>query len=338
MTKVVETPGFFDETAPGVCFSNGRYHNGTLHPLTENDRNLFIIPHAYDEKADSKQWDEWASRFWPDPKIRNIIMEFLGSCLFGLAPKYERALFLYGTGNNGKSTLLHMIKSLFAKDAVVSINPHSFGNEYYRAQLIKAQLNVVTELRFKELTDTETVKAIISGESISARQPAGKVFFFEPTMGNIFAGNKLPLVNDFTYGFRKRFLLVPCEVKIPEKEIKKGYHSYLEEHAMQGFIRRIVQSAERLQARGRYEESHIIEAAKEEWIQRSDQVSDFINEALRTSNEITAIREIYEHYRLWSVMNGHKQLSKRNLINRLREHGIEDGRTPNYKGLRVTCV
>lgn len=332
-------PGFFNTRTEGICFKNGRYLNGKLYPLTPEDHNTFIIPHTYNPEADTSKWYKWFSYFWPDKNIQKIILEFIGACLFGVVTNYERALMLLGGGDNGKSTLLHMIRALFQPQAVISINPQNFSNEYYRAKLIKAQLNIVTELKYEELKDTETIKAIISGEEISAREPMGKVFFFEPKMGNIFAGNKLPKANDLTHGFRKRFLLIPCDVTIHQNNIIPDYHLYLENNAMDGFIKELVKNAEALIKQKKYTESYKVDEAKRTWFKDSDQIEQFVDEAILVDNEKdkkkngikTGIQAIYNHYRAWASITGHKIMSKRSMVQRLRNLGIRETRTKNQR-------
>jgi putative DNA primase/helicase len=83
------------------------------------------------------------------------------------------------------------------------------SERFSRAQLFGAAVNVVSEMPESDLLAADTLKAIISGDTIEVERKHQDPFSFTPRAAHIFAANKLPASRDRSHGLWRR--LVPVE-------------------------------------------------------------------------------------------------------------------------------
>lgn len=214
----VERPTFFHEAAAGVAFSNcfvaavGREVH--VRPHAAEHRARAQLPYAYRQGALCPLWLDTLGGIWRgDDDMQqkaDFLGQFIGASMLGIAWKFERNPVLVGsTAANGKSTVLRVLQALFRPEQVVSVAPQDFRHEYHRAKLRGALLNVVSELPDRDLMDTSSYKAIVSGDLIGGRNPGEPVITFKALAGHLFACNELPPVADTSGGPWRRF--VPLE-------------------------------------------------------------------------------------------------------------------------------
>jgi P4 family phage/plasmid primase-like protien len=324
--EILGTQKWFDRPTPGAYFGNGRWWKGELHPHTSEDHNRFCLPLAYDPNADTTVWDGFMEQLLPDPAARDTIHEFVGAALTGIATTYAKALFLIGAGANGKSTLIEVIRELFNPQFVKTIAPHEFAEPYYKGELAKAQLNVVSEVSKRELVSAEAFKAIISGDQVNGRVPYKPVFDFRPRAAHIFAANQLPMIEDRSHGFRRRLMVVPFDVKIT-KQIPH-YHEILIEKGLAGLLRRAIEGSERLVAQGCYTEATRGKDVLDAWMKDTNPVALFVEgctdpgELYDEKKEVTSA-VLYSTYSNWADLNGFRPVASNAFGRQLVELGVE---------------
>lgn len=123
-----------------------------------------------------------------------------GLALLGLAPRLQLpALILCGERGTGKSTLAAVLVSLYPSGAVSNIEPQQWGSTdaagYHLASLEGKLLNAVNDLDLSApITDAATLKKVIFGETVNARQIRGEPVSFNPRAAHFWCGNGLPKV------------------------------------------------------------------------------------------------------------------------------------------------
>ena len=123
-----------------------------------------------------------------------------GFALLGVAPSLQLpALILCGAPGTGKSTLARLIASLYPDGAVSQVEPQQWGSKdaagYHLASLEGKLLNAVYDLDLSApITDAATLKKVIFGETVNARQIRSEAMSFDPRAAHIWCGNGLPKV------------------------------------------------------------------------------------------------------------------------------------------------
>jgi hypothetical protein len=125
----------------------------------------------------------------------------------------------YGmTAANGKSQWSDLLRNLAPPEAVASVSPSQFGNEYYTHRLTGVMINAADELP-EQAIKSDRFKQIITGEPVPARQiyqAAGEV---RCTALHFYTCNELPLFSGgIDAGVLRRLSLIQFNRTIPPEE------------------------------------------------------------------------------------------------------------------------
>lgn len=338
----LEHPSFFEAAPPGVAFTNGfvrlRPAGGTeLVPHSHEQRQLHVLPVAYQAAAPAPRFSRFLDEVLheEDPaetRAKHLVLqEFVGACLFGLATRFERCVFLTGVGTkdggNGKSQFLHIVCSLFPPEAVVTVEPGLFGDLRHRARFARARLNAVFEIEENELLDSGGLKALVSGDRITAEPKFKDPFDFTPRCGHIFNANTLPSVRDTTRGFWRRPLVVPfTRVFDTSSERVVDLHKVIIQAELAGIAAWAVAGAERLVRQNGYSEAASAEAAKAKWQTEANNVALYASQQLdRTvfAEHRLASSILYNDYKKWTSDGGYQPKSHIKFSQALQQAGFE---------------
>ena len=148
-----------------------------------------------------------------------------GYCLIGALTE-QVIVILYGTGANGKSTLLGVLR-LLAGDYAYHARPEVFASKRQEPQgfelvpLAGARVVTTAETRAGKHLDEALVKEMTGGEPVTCAPKYGDFFSFQPVFTPIIATNHKPVIRGANEGIWRRVLLVPFDVTIPEDQRDK---------------------------------------------------------------------------------------------------------------------
>lgn len=249
--------------------------------------------------------------------------EFFGLCLIK-TQKYEKALFLIGEGSNGKSTVLHILQQILGKRNYSAVPLELFNNPHYTANFYNKLANISIETNAKSSVYDSLMKAVVSGDTITADGKYQPLIQFNPFCKLIFALNNMPRVDDKTDAFYRRMLIVRLNRQFTEEEQNKDLRTELESE-LDGVFLWMLEGLKRLQARGRFELSGVMKKEIEEYRKENNNVMTFVDEdcTLETS-AIISKQTLYNAYVEWCKANGYKELGKlkfghRKIPNHLKE-------------------
>lgn len=247
-----------------------------LLPHHPDQHQTWMLGIDYDQAARAPLWRQTLLDVL-SPWCIPALQEGFGVAIMGLGPRYERAFALPGSGENGRSTILTVLRSLFDPSVVKSIPPQSWSRLFLLADLAGARLNVVAEMPAKEIMDSERFKTMITGRDlITAERKNRDPFGFVPIATHLFAPNELPYVADQTHGFWRRWIVIPFVKKIITPDRYRDQRIIQNELA--GVLAWAIEGARRLVVRGDYRIARAMEDRKAEWRLKVDHVLRFIEE------------------------------------------------------------
>lgn len=338
----IAKPGFFLGAPPGLVFSNGF--------VKVSARGVEILEHSAEHRARTgypfeyvgnvcaKRWLAFLYSVFRDDDDREekivCLQEFLGACLLGVAPIYQRYVVTIGRGGEGKSTLTQIAVSAMPQGTTCAIAPQEWGNEYRRALLIGKRLNAVAELPEADIIASESVKAIITGDSIVGREIRQAPITFSPIAGHMFAANKLPGTNDQSDGFWRRILVLTFNRSFAnDAECNPRIATEIIEAELPAVVSWMLQGAVRLFAEGSYTLPASHHAALAEWRRNADQIALFVESEVRVLRESEPqawgvyAADLYAAYQRWCASNGHRPMASNKFGGRMRELGHESKKT-----------
>lgn len=153
-----------------------------------------------------------------DVELQEYLKRVAGYALTG-SVREQALFFAYGTGGNGKGTFLNTIQAIMGDYALVASAETftaSVGSRHLTelARLQGARLVVAQETEEGKGLAEARVKAITGGDPITANYMRQDPFTYLPQFKLFISGNHKPPLRNIDEAIRRRFNMVPFNVKI----------------------------------------------------------------------------------------------------------------------------
>jgi putative DNA primase/helicase len=194
---------------------------GKLRPAQRSDR--ITKSTAVAPAGECPLWRSFLRRiFAHDEELTGFVQRALGYSLTGVTTEHS-LFFAYGTGGNGKGTLMNTVTGILG-DHVAVASMETFTASYSDrhptelAMLRGARLVASQETERGRRWAESRIKALTGGDPISARFMRQDFFTFTPQFKLWVAGNHKPALGLVDEAIRRRFNLIPFATTIPEAE------------------------------------------------------------------------------------------------------------------------
>lgn len=200
--------------------------------LTAHDPNWLItklspVDILAERDSGCPRWKKFLSEiFRGDDELIHYVQKAVGYSLTGRTDE-QCAFFLYGSGNNGKSTFLDVIRDICGDYAIniqpetLMIKPNSSGANSDIARLRGARFVTSTEPNEGVRLNEGLLKQLTGGDVVTARKLYGNEFEFLPEFKLWIATNHKPIIRGTDKGIWRRIHLIPFTVDIPESRVDK---------------------------------------------------------------------------------------------------------------------
>lgn len=251
------------------------------------------------------------------------IAEWIGAMITRQTTVFQQALFIHGGGSNGKSQFVEVVEGLVPAERITHFPPQALGGDYNRAKLAKSMLNATTEVPSTEVSETASavIKALISGDPMSARFPYESPFDFIPRGAVLLAANTLPAVRDHSHGMWRRIRCLNFDQEFSGANRVRNIGKLILEAEQVPIACWALRHLADLLARGEFRETRSSMESKENWRRASDDLEQWIHDELDVTSPPngTAAAVLYTNFRLWAEASGVTVvLSKRQFFDRLK--------------------
>jgi len=310
--------------------------NGTIDletgELREHRRSNLITklaPVAFDSAAKCPTWDAFLSHVMGErPELVELVQRWIGYGMTASTREQKMAL-LYGTGSNGKSTLLNALHELlgdYARQGAPQLLLSSrLGDRHPTevADLHGARFVIVTEVERGRSLAEVTVKQLTGGDPLKARYMHRDFFQFAPSFKLTLACNSLPVVHGQDEAIWRRLVVVPFEVVVPpeERDVKLAEKLARERP---GILNWALAGCRAWLARG-LAVPPVAVAASADYREDSDLLGDFFAEFCAFRKGAVAVTaDLFDCYVDWhtnSPFHDEDRLTVREFCSTLRERG-----------------
>lgn len=326
--EVAITPDRLDTDGWLLNCLNGTLNlrTGTLRPHRRDDLITKMAPVAYDPTATCPTFDVFLQRTMDkNDQLIAYLQRLVGYSLTADVSEQGFDLF-YGTGANGKTTLLTVLLAMFGdygKQAAPGLLMRKYGDAHPTevADLNGARVVSVIEVEEgKHLAEVLT-KQLTGADRMKARFMRQDFFEFAPTFKIIMAVNHLPRVTGTDEAIWRRIRTTPFSVTIPKAEQDRRLPEKLKAE-LAGILAWGVRGCLEWQQRG-LDPPPLVQDATERYRSEMDVIGDFLNECTHTDRKgsVTA-KALYASYSQWCEENGESQKSQRRLAAALSERGF----------------
>ena len=220
-----------------------------------------------------------------DSNLHSLIWQIIGVTWYP-AMGFQQAIALIGGGKNGKGTLLRLCKAALPDSACCAVDPKKLSeNRFSSAELFGKTANIVGDIERMTLNSTAEIKKITGEDPVSAERKMGQPFTFISQATNLFAGNRMPKSSDTSFGWFRRWLIVPLERTIqeaPDLDLEPKMHAELE-----GALVLAVRGLKQAMEQGGFDTPDLVKEASKNYEYSCSSAAYFINESIEFDSRHT---------------------------------------------------
>lgn len=301
---------------------------GDLIPFTPDAIEFDRIPVIYDPSAYNADLDKMVQRvFRGDKEVIQLFDEMVGYMLIKHL-RYRGVFMFYGSGKNGKSTIMDLLKAFIGRRNYATIEMDKLTDRFATAELEHKLANIGDDINNKILRDTGTMKKLFTGNEVQVERKGQDPFNLSSYAKMIFSMNEIPQSYDRTDGFYSRLMFIPFNARfeatdpdfdpdIADKIMTDESLSYL--------LNRAIKGAQRLMKRGSFIEPKVVAEAKEGYKRDNSIVLSWLDDEGKDMDYIleTPTDELYGHFSDWcslSGIKGREAIGKIKFYKELRGH------------------
>lgn len=323
-----------------INFGNGLldWDTGRLHPHDPDVLTTVQLAVDYQPEATCPAFNEFLAQVVPADMV-DTVWELIGYLMHSGNPLHK-AVMLTGKGRNGKGTFLRVVNALLGVRNVTSVSLQDLvDNRFATASLFGKLANIAGDIDGGYLENTAKFKAITGGDLVPAERKGLDQFDFRPWAVPVFSANKIPASSDTTTGYLSRWVVVPFPHSFAGRE-DRTLDARLQARAeLQGVAAGGVAALPGLMKRGDFALTESAKKARDEFVQRVDQVRMWIDDCTIPDSDYWTYRtDLYRAYQSWANRDGYKPLRAGEFYDRVEAAGAAPatihGRR-GFKGVRV---
>jgi putative DNA primase/helicase len=296
---------------------------GELREHRREDLITKLAPVEYDPNAAAPLWAATLERTLPSEDVRKFFKKLCGYALTGDVSE-QLLPVLYGTGANGKSTVLNALLAVLgdygmqaAPDLLVA-KKGSHPTEL--ADLFGMRFVASIEVEDGSRLAESLVKQLTGGDRVKARRMRQDFWEFEPTHKVLMACNHKPQVRGTDNAIWRRIRLVPFTETIPPAEQDKQLPDKLRTEAA-GILAWAVEGCLEWRREGLQAPEEVRQATGA-YRAEMDVLGAFLRECCELGPEYNvAAKDLYGAYKFWCEDNGERSETQRRFGSRLTERG-----------------
>lgn len=312
-----------------IAFRNGLYnvYDDTFIPFSSEHIITNRIDWDYNPHAYYKMTDEVLNNIaCNDSSIRALLEEIIGYCFFR-KNELGKSFILTGSGSNGKSTYLNMLKRLFGKRNASSLSLKKLGERFKPTMLYRKLANIGDDISDAFVADTEDFKKIVTGETIEGEYKGKDSFEFDPYCKLIFSANSIPRLGKGrdNSALMRRLVIVPFNANfdVNDKDFKPFIGDDLKnQESMEYLIQVGIQGLKRVLINRKFTLSEKVKQELEEFEITNNPVLGFFKECeiegIQIENEVT--NQVYRKYHEYCLANNLTAMSSGEFSKQVKKH------------------
>ncbi len=300
-------------------------------------------PHNHISTAQCPKFKKFLGEVLEEEKERLVAQEWMGYCLLNDV-RFEKALLLYGDGENGKSLLCNVIRYFLGRKNCASISlQYLESNPFAPARLFGKSANIFADLPKKALSQTSVFKMTVSGDPISGEKKGKDSFEFTPYLKQMFSCNEPPRTPDRTRGFFRKWLILNFKQHFPEGDPRRDenlFEKLKTSEEMEGILIFALEGLYRLIEQKGFTQHMTRKEVEEFWVRHSDSVAAFILDIIgKDLAEEEKKSTVYETYEAYCTIKGYPAEEQNHFWKRFKEIvDCEEYQPKNDAGYQVRAI
>lgn len=300
-------------------FINGTLEldTGVFRDHNPNDYCSFQASYPYNPEATYHAWEKFIDDVTAGDPKKSELLQFIPAYVLMPHCKYEKIFCLTGSGGNGKSKYLEIIRLLFGESNVTHITPRGLLDKFQRISLKDALLNIAGEIKSSLADVEEYIKLIASGEPLSACYKSQDFVSFISRVKLLFAMNGQLSSGDTSDGLTRRLVIIDFLVSFvdfpdPSNPYERAkdvdiLDKLIHELNSGGIFNWAYEGYKLLNTVGYFTETNDQEELIQDFKRASNPILVFYEEE-DLPDSITNFK-LYEEYKQWCIENGERAVT-----------------------------
>jgi len=278
---------FVEEEKNKICLLNGVLDLENLNIIPHNPEFIFFnkINAEYQPGEDCPQIKKFLSEIVNQEDVL-ILQEIAGYCLY---KEYfiHKALMLVGSGANGKSTYINLLKEFLGQKNCVSIPLHHLEEDKFALANLHGKLaNLFADLPSRALRNTSIFKMLVGQDLIPAEKKFKDKFFFTNYAKQLFSANQVPKSPEDSDAFFRRWMIINFPNQFVNSKADKGLIKKLTtKKELSGFLNFALEGLKRLLENQDFSNTESVLEIRDRYIRLSDSIGAFIMDCVEIHPE-----------------------------------------------------
>lgn len=289
---------------------------GELFDFTPDEFETNRLPVNYNPEAYSEDLEKMLRKvFCNDEKVIELFEEMVGYCLIRHC-RYHKAFMLYGSGSNGKSTILGLLRAFLGEDNYCAVELNKLSDRFMTSQVENKLANIGDDINSTVMKDTGTLKKLFSGDSLQVERKNVDPYTITPYATMLFSCNEIPKSRDKSDGLYRRWVFIPFNAKISPNDVDYDpmiYDKITTEEALSHLLNLAIRGARRLIQKEKFTEPDKVTNMLEKYKKDNSSILSWIEDQyLDESYFLKTPRDhIYEDFREWCIQSGVKHINNK---------------------------
>ncbi|WP_407312095.1 phage/plasmid primase, P4 family [Desulfosporosinus sp. SB140] len=287
--------------------------------VIKNRISVNYEPEAYDETVD-KTLNNICCQ---DVELRTHLEEVVGYLLLR-RNELGKFFVLTGSGSNGKSTFIDMLKYFLKPENYSALALGELGQRFKTAEVFGKLANLGDDISGKYIEETDILKKLVTGETLNVERKGKDPYEFESYAKLIFSANDMPRINDLSDGLRRRLVIIPFNAKFSSSDDDFDpfiIDKLLSEKAMKYLLRIGLVGLKRVLGAKDFVKPAVVKKALAHYELENNPLLGFLEEHPKLNNEL--VKDVYLRYDVWCRQCNLKPLSRPMFGRELAKHGYK---------------
>ena len=242
-----------------------------------------------------------------------LLYEVAGYCLFRKS-EMGKSFILTGSGANGKSTYLDMIRTMLGANNISSLDLSELCSEFKNSTIVGKLANIGDDISGNFIPDVSIFKKLCTGEAITFNEKFKTPYQSESYAKLLFSANEVPRMGKGrdSYAIKRRVVLVPFKARFTKDD--PDYSPFIkyelrEPENIEYLIKMAVEGLKCVLENKEFTTCELVEQEMEEYENQNNSVVSFLNNGdVKIENE--SVGDVYLSYSVYCRESNLQALSK----------------------------
>lgn len=305
----------FNRNPYTIVFKNGVLDVATMDFFDHSPSHLETIQIGvnYNPLADSEVADEFfKTATLNNEDLQTLLYESIGYSLLKTVDMAS-CFILTGSGRNGKSTFLDLVKGVVGDKNATSVDFKELGRNFGIGGLANKLVSLAGDISNQRINDSDMFKKIVSGDMVRIDEKYEKKYDTVLFSTLFFSANELPRSPDTTDAFYRRLMIIPFNANLEKISKIEGIlfkQKLLSDKTLEYVTYKAVQAIRKvLMTNCDFTEPDVCRQEKQKYKILNSSVLTWVTETSKDMEDGN-VQDLYEAYEVWADINGYKTVAR----------------------------